>query len=392
MARYQCLICGEDKTFTQYAHCERHLTAAHSGFGFKCDHCGALLGRVDQTHKNCGEYHLDLIKRSTMTCTPEERKEFEEFQNNRYKHIKQIMKGLPIPMSDQPFGTINRPSQAKKTKLVEAHTERPRKKAKRVETISKAPEATLTERREEEGRKENREMETKKQAEEKEEKVQVKEQSSSARCRGYQDSESDSDTDSSSSSSESSDSDSDSESESDEENVPSIGNSPKITIASSSADTRTVTAENQEQPTNTGMTVTAETVSVHTNVDDIHCELERMATQQSKRIVLNVGGKRFETSVPTLQREPNSVLARMVERDAPIKPYNTDNIYTYFIDRNPAIFSLIMEYLRLDKSHFERILPKDMKTLILLHAEATFFRMQGLVGIVENKPLEIMFK
>ena len=157
MARYQCLICGEDKTFTQYAHCERHLTAAHSGFGFKCDHCGALLGRVDQTHKNCGEYHLDLIKRSTMTCTPEERKEFEEFQNNRYKHIKQIMKGLPIPMSDQPFGTINRPSQAKKTKLVEAHTERPKKKAKRVETISKAPEATLTERREEEGRKENRE-------------------------------------------------------------------------------------------------------------------------------------------------------------------------------------------------------------------------------------------
>ena len=316
MARYQCLICGEDKTFTQYAHCERHLTAAHSGFGFKCDHCGALLGRVNQTHKNCGEYHLDLIKRSTMTCTPEERKEFEEFQNNRYKHIKQIMKGLPIQMSDQPFGTINRPSQAKKTKLVEAHTERPKKKAKRVETISKAPEVTLTERREEEGRKENSEEETKKQAEKMEEKVQVKELSSSVRCRVYQDSESDSDTDSSSSSSESSDSDS--ESESDEENVPSIGNSPKITIASSSADTRTVTAENQEQPTNTGMTVTAEMVSVHTNVDDIHCELERMATQQSKRIVLNVGGKRFETSVPTLQREPNSVLARMVERDAPI--------------------------------------------------------------------------
>ena len=240
MARYQCLICGEDETFTQYAHCERHLTAAHSGFGFKCNHCGALLGRVDQTHKNCGEYHLDLIKRSTMTCTPEERKEFEEFQNNRYKHIKQIMRGLPIPMSDQPFGTINRPSQAKKTKLVEAHAERPKKKAKRVETISKAPEVTGI--REDEERKENREKEEKeKQAEEKEEKVQVKELSSSARCRVYQDSESDSDTDSSSSSESS---DSDSESESDEKNVPSIGNSPKITIASSSADTRTVTAEN----------------------------------------------------------------------------------------------------------------------------------------------------
>ena len=140
------------------------------------------------------------------------------------------------------------------------------------------------------------------------------------------------------------------------------------------------------------MTVTAETVSLHTNVDDIHCELERMVTQQSKRIVLNIGDKRFETSVPTLQREPNSVLSRMVERDAPIKPYNTDNVHTYFIDRNPAIFSLIMEYLRLDKSHFERILPRDMKTFILLHAETTFFRMQGLVGIIESKPLEIMFK
>ena len=118
---------------------------------------------------------------------------------------------------------------------------------------------------------------------------QEKELSSSVRWKN-EDSESDSDTDSSSS--ESSDSD-------DEETVPSIGNSPKITITSTSADTRTITSDNQEQPTYTGMTVTAETVSVHKNVDDIHCELQRLATQQSQ-IVLNVGGKRFETSVPTL--------------------------------------------------------------------------------------------
>ena len=32
-----------------------------------------------------------------------------------------------------------------------------------------------------------------------------------------------------------------------------------------------------------------------------------------------------------------------------------------------------------------------MKTIIVLHAEATYFRMQGLVGIIESKPLEIMF-
>ena len=50
-----------------------------------------------------------------------------------------------------------------------------------------------------------------------------------------------------------------------------------------------------------------------------------------------------------------------------------------------------MEYLLLDKTHFERILPRDMKTIIVLHAEETYFRMQGLMGIVESKPLEIMF-
>ncbi|KAK3094574.1 hypothetical protein FSP39_003558 [Pinctada imbricata] len=55
-------------------------------------------------------------------------------------------------------------------------------------------------------------------------------------------------------------------------------------------------------------------------------KLKKMAETQSKRIILNIGGTKFETSAPTLLNDPNSILAAMIQPDAQIKPYNIDNV------------------------------------------------------------------
>ena len=70
-----------------------------------------------------------------------------------------------------------------------------------------------------------------------------------------------------------------------------------------------------------------------------HIRLEGMALAQKQRIYLNVGGTKFETSVPTLQSDPSSLLARMVLPNSPLKPYSVENVYVYFLDRDPKLFS-----------------------------------------------------
>jgi hypothetical protein len=66
-------------------------------------------------------------------------------------------------------------------------------------------------------------------------------------------------------------------------------------------------------------------------------QLKTMADCQKSRIILIVGGSRFETCVPTLQSDPSSILSYMVLKESPMKPYSVDNIYTYFLDRDPVI-------------------------------------------------------
>ena len=73
-------------------------------------------------------------------------------------------------------------------------------------------------------------------------------------------------------------------------------------------------------------------------------QLKTMAECQKSRIILNVGGSRFETCVPTLQSDPSSILSYMVLKETPMKPYNVDNIHTYFLDRDPRHFVHISNY------------------------------------------------
>ncbi|XP_060576065.1 uncharacterized protein LOC132733439 [Ruditapes philippinarum] len=63
---------------------------------------------------------------------------------------------------------------------------------------------------------------------------------------------------------------------------------------------------------------------------------------QNKRIILNIGGQRFEASRVTLQRVSCSILSEVVSEGGMV-PKN-GNIY--FIDRDPAHFRFVLNYLR----------------------------------------------
>lgn len=50
------------------------------------------------------------------------------------------------------------------------------------------------------------------------------------------------------------------------------------------------------------------------------------------RVCLNVGGRRFETTLETLTRNKNTMLARMFSGDAPMARADADG--SYFFDRD----------------------------------------------------------
>ncbi|PFX29375.1 uncharacterized protein LOC111324926 [Stylophora pistillata] len=89
-------------------------------------------------------------------------------------------------------------------------------------------------------------------------------------------------------------------------------------------------------------------------------------------IQLNVGGHRFTTSLQTLTKDPNSMLAAMFSGKFEMKP--TDD-GAFFIDRDGTHFRFILNYLRSG----ELILPEGATFLKELEAEAKFYQIQGIL-------------
>jgi len=66
------------------------------------------------------------------------------------------------------------------------------------------------------------------------------------------------------------------------------------------------------------------------------------------KVILNVGGQRFETNKTTLKKIPATRLSRLTEALA-----NYDRILNeYFFDRHPGVFSQILNYYRTGKLHY----------------------------------------
>ncbi|XP_074641338.1 potassium voltage-gated channel protein Shaw-like [Tubulanus polymorphus] len=73
----------------------------------------------------------------------------------------------------------------------------------------------------------------------------------------------------------------------------------------------------------------------------------RRRVSGQERIRLNVGGTTFQALRSTLTRHPNTVLSELNEHD---QSYDS-TIGEYFFDRNPLIFSSVLEYYRTGELH-----------------------------------------
>ncbi|CAD6192111.1 unnamed protein product [Caenorhabditis auriculariae] len=91
----------------------------------------------------------------------------------------------------------------------------------------------------------------------------------------------------------------------------------------------------------------------------------------NNRVLLNVGGQRFETTVATLSRIPDSVLATMVS-----DRWKKDD--ELFIDRDPKHFGKILNFLR-DGDDF--VAPTDSEATEELKREATFYNLPILIDL-----------
>jgi hypothetical protein len=86
--------------------------------------------------------------------------------------------------------------------------------------------------------------------------------------------------------------------------------------------------------------------------------------------MFNIGGVKFETCANTINNVPDSVLFELINTNSTVKPYLVEGRSTYFIDRDPKHFSVILNYLRNGGRYHSDMLPRDLrqlKTLMMLH-------------------------
>jgi hypothetical protein len=98
--------------------------------------------------------------------------------------------------------------------------------------------------------------------------------------------------------------------------------------------------------------------------------------EQMIRIVLNIGGRRFESTAEVLTKDRFSVLAALCTANPPVKP---DTSGAYFFDRDGELFQHCINFLR------DGVLPDNQEDLRSLYTESSFFRLGSLRCAVERK-------
>ena len=96
----------------------------------------------------------------------------------------------------------------------------------------------------------------------------------------------------------------------------------------------------------------------------------------SSTVKLDVGGQHFTTTVQTLTKDPNSMLAAMFSGKFEMKPSEDGS---FFIDRDGTHFRFILNFLRTGKL----TLPEGATFTKELEEEAEFYQIQGLVDALK---------
>ena len=102
----------------------------------------------------------------------------------------------------------------------------------------------------------------------------------------------------------------------------------------------------------------------------------------SSTVKLNVGGQHFTTSVQTLTKDPNSMLASMFSGRFDMKPSEDGS---FFIDRDGTHFRFILNFLRTGKL----TLPEGATFTKELEEEAEFYQIQGLIDALRAAKLTV---
>ncbi|KAK4519543.1 tRNA-His guanylyltransferase [Mucor velutinosus] len=111
-------------------------------------------------------------------------------------------------------------------------------------------------------------------------------------------------------------------------------------------------------------------------------ETNREYLPKSGKIRLNVGGSMFETSLSTLRRDTNSLLATMFSGRHLI---SAESDGSYFIDRDPSHFRLVLNYLR--DLRIPPTILQDTKICQELLQEAKYYCIEGLIKILQQQHL-----
>jgi len=99
-------------------------------------------------------------------------------------------------------------------------------------------------------------------------------------------------------------------------------------------------------------------------------------------VTLNVGGRLFTTTRMTLTSEPDSVLGRMFDISSPIPPARLVD-GAYFLDANPDVFEVILDFLRYKSVLLPAKLPLDAVLV-----QARYFGLDDLILRVAERTAE----
>jgi hypothetical protein len=106
-----------------------------------------------------------------------------------------------------------------------------------------------------------------------------------------------------------------------------------------------------------------------------------MAYDDSNTIInLNVGGTHFTTVLATLRTHPDSALCSMFTQ--PIAALRDSKDGSYFVDRNPAVFGLILDYLRTGTL----VVPRDPLLYTILRREVGFYGLPVAAQLPQIQP------
>ena len=372
--------------------CKRHMTENHSGYGWRCQECKIVFARQLPRHKNC-QGELELINRTTMTCTREETEAYEEFQWNRGDKVILVRMSFAEKMSL----TNDQRSRCHIKGKVFKNIKRSPKKRAVVENMYKPIKMNIGEKswcRDQEKKEEFRRPIPITPV-----KISVavgKAHKEPSKTVGPADDSRDQreenklmvDSEASWSSSEKGDISIMEEGEfSDDDNdMNGLQNNSEKNL--------------KDNDTNEDRVKVTEVVDI-TKISSNKPEQSYTATPtrilkliqidkgQKTRFMLNIGGMKFETCANTINNAPDSVLFELINANSTIKSYLVEGRSTYCIDRDPKQFPVILNYLRNGERYHSDMLPRDLRQLKELQVEAAFYELKHLELNMQRRILDL---